>query len=497
MHLRKLFLVCLFFVYSNNLISNDVITIDDALNIYVYNTRYIRIQRMALENILMEYQNFKKSLLPAISLNFTPLSFNRSMRLLQNYKTGEYSNVEDFSNTTFGDMCVSQIIPATGGLFKIGSSLSYLREFSTNNNSFSSTPLYISYSQQLIGGRKDFCLQKEIVKLKYNVGLKQFCSSVSSEQQKILTMYLNAYSNLVDIDYYIKNVDLGDTLLLYATIRKNAGKITDYEYEQIKLHQLDNKIELDKAKYTYANSIHQLETELSLSNIELQSPSISKFPKMIDINNVLVNINNNNPTYLNLELERLNAEYKLHQTKLNNNFNANISLSYGLNQYGNELKDAYTHPNQRQALSVVFSVPIFQWGINNNKIKISHNEYESIVLEQEIVKDNFKEEIQNYVFNYNISYELFDIARKKYNLSGKQYSLAVMKYNVCKIAAIELKNAQKEYLQAKQEYLSVLKDLYVNYYKIRHISLYDYIDNMDMMEIIKSHYKDEKESIFK
>ena len=95
MHLRKLFFVCLFFVYSNNLISNDVITIDDALNIYVYNTRYIRIQRMALENTLMEYQNFKKSLLPAISLNFTPLSFDRSMRLLQNYKTGEYSNVEE------------------------------------------------------------------------------------------------------------------------------------------------------------------------------------------------------------------------------------------------------------------------------------------------------------------------------------------------------------------------------------------------------------------
>ena len=66
-----------------------------------------------------------------------------------------------------------------------------------------------------------------------------------------------------------------------------------------------------------------------------------------------------------------------------------------------------------------------------------------------------------------------------------------MKYNVCKIAAIELKNAQKEYLQAKQEYLTVLKELYVNYYKIRHVSLYDYIDNKDMMEIIKSHYKDE------
>ena len=472
-------------VSSMPVYAGHVVSLQEATEVHVYNTRYVQEKRLAYENSLLEYDNFKKSLLPSISLNLTPVSFNRSMRLLQNYTNGEYSNVEEYSNTSSGNVSISQKIAATGGMLSIGSSLSYLREFTSDNNSFSTSPMYLSYSQSLFGGRRNYLFERSISSLKHDIALKNYCASVSTEQQKILTLYLDAYSCKVDIDFYTQAVDIGDSLLMHAKIRKESGKITEYDYNQIELQQLDNKMELEKSLYAYDSSIRQLGNELQVQGIELDNLSIAEFPARIEEVVVMERISKNNPTYQSQELARLNAEYTLHQKRISNRFNANISLSYGLNQYAKTLREAYQHPDQRQSVSITLSIPMFQWGINRNKLKMAENDYESALLEQESTLDNFKEEIHDNVFNYNMSRELADVATRKYQLAGQQYSFAAARFRVGKIAAIELTNANKEYLQAKQNYLSVLSSLFVNYYKIRHLALYDFIEDKDMAEIIQ------------
>ncbi len=461
------------------------LTLHDALNVHVYNTKYVRGKRLTLANIQMEYDNFRKSLFPSLSLSLTPISFDRSMRLLQNYNTGEYSNVEEYANTTSGGVSIMQRITATGGILTLGSSLNFLREFTTNNNSFSSTPMYLSYSQSLFGGGKSLRLERTISQLKNDMAMKDFCTSVSTEQQKILALYLNAYSYKLDIDFYTKTVNMGDSLLMHAKLRMDFGKITEYEYNMVELQQLDNKMALESSRYNYSSSMRQLENELSLQGLELARLSVEKFPRYIDEGDVLEMVNRNNPEYQKLELERVNAEYALHQAEVNNRFNANISLNYGLNQYANTLADAYRHPDQRQAMSVTFSVPVFQWGINRNKLKIAQNEYETTLLEQEYAIDYFKEEVHDVVFGYNMSRELMDAASRKYELSARQYSFAVMRFNTGKIAAIELTDANREYLQAKQNYISIMKDLFTKYYKIRHIALHDFMEGRDMLDLIR------------
>lgn len=472
-------------VSSMPVYAGHVVSLQEATEVHVYNTRYVQEKRLAYENSLLEYDNFKKSLLPSISLNLTPVSFNRSMRLLQNYTNGEYSNVEEYSNTSSGNVSISQKIAATGGMLSIGSSLSYLREFTCDNNSFSTSPMYLSYSQSLFGGRRNYLFERSISSLKHDMALKNYCASVSTEQQKILTLYLDAYSCKVDIDFYTQAVDIGDSLLMHAKIRKESGKITEYDYNQIELQQLDNKMELEKSLYAYDSSIRQLGNELQVQGIELDNLSIAEFPARIEEAVVMERISKNNPTYQSQELARLNAEYTLHQKRISNRFNANISLSYGLNQYAKTLREAYQHPDQRQSVSITLSIPMFQWGINRNKLKMAENDYESALLEQESTLDKFKEEIHDNVFNYNMSRELADVATRKYQLAGQQYSFAAARFRVGKIAAIELTNANKEYLQSKQNYLSVLGSLFVNYYKIRHLALYDFIEDKDMAEIIQ------------
>lgn len=378
-----------------------------------------------------------------------------------------------------------QKIAATGGMLTLGSSLNFLHEFTTTTNSFSSTPFYLSYTQSLFGGRKSLRLESAMARLKNDMAMKEFCTSVSTEQQKILALYLEAYSYKLDMEFFAKTVSMGDSLLMHAKLRMSFGKITEYEYNMVEIQQLDGKMSLEKSRYSYLNSMRQLENELSLYNLELERLSADKFPRHIDERDVQDIVIRNNPEYKKMELERINAEYCLHQTRINNCFNASISLIYGLNQYANTVAGAYHHPNQRNAVSVTFSVPVFQWGINRNKIKIARNEYEATLLEQENAMDNFKEEIRNNVFAYNMSRELMDATSRKYDISALQYSFAAMRFNTGKIAPIELTDANREYLRAKQDYISVLKDLFTRYYRIRHITLYDFIDGRNLLDLIR------------
>ena len=474
---------------SNHCVGKEV-TLYDALNVHVYNTKYVRGKRLILANTLMECENFRKSMLPSLSFNFTPISFDRSMRLLQSYSTGEYSNVEEYSNTTSAGLSIMQRISATGGVLTFGSNLSFLREFTANNNSFSSTPVYLSYSQSLFGGRKSLRLERTIYQQRSDMAMKDFCSSVSTEQQKILALYLDAYSNKLDIVFYSKTVDMGDSLLMHAKLRRDFGKITEYEYNIVELQQLDNQMALENSRHDYLRSIRLLENELSLQGLELPQLSVEEFPRHLDENDVMDMVNRNNPEYQRLEIERINAEYALHQAKVNNRFNANISLNFGLNQYAKTLIKAYRHLNQRQTISVSLSVPVFQWGINHNKLKIAQNEYETIMLEKDYAIDNFKEEIHDNVYGYNMSRTVMDAAIKKYELSARQYSFAALKFNNGKIAAIELTNANREYLQAKQNYISVLKELFTQYYKIQHLALHDFIGDKDMLDTIRESIKE-------
>ncbi len=458
----------------------------DALNVHVYNTTFVKTKQLELENSLMEYDNFRKSLLPALSLNFTPVSFNHSMRLIQNYITGEYNNVEEYSNTISGGLSLIQKVPLTGGVFMVGSNLSILNEYTNDKQSFSSAPIYFSYSQPLFGGGKSMSFEKAISKLKNETAIKEYCTAVSAEQQKILALYLDAYSNKMDIHFYSKIVNIGDSLLIHTKIRKDVGKVTEYDYNQIEIQQIDNRIALEKSQYAYKASIRLLENELALYDIELDELTMTDFPIQIDEGTVLNLVHENNPQHYIREMERLNAEYALHLVRTDNRPNANISLSYGLNQYATSFKDAYHRPDRQQAASVTLSIPVFQWGITRNKLRIAQNEYNAVLLGQESELKNFKKEIQDYVFDYNMSRELIDVADKKYHLSAQQYLFASQKFKLGKVAAIELTNANKDFLQAKQNYISVLKSLFISYYKIRHISLHDFIEDKDLTDLIQT-----------
>lgn len=483
---RLLTICCLILIISCNkqpVSAQQRVSLEDAINNYVFNTSIVKKSKLKYNNIKLEYDNYKKSFFPAIGVMLTPISFNRNMTLLQNYMTGEYSNVVEYSNTTHGSLYITQKVMPTGGVFRVSSSLNYLRQFSSNTNSFSSTPLYMSYSQSLFGGNKTEKFQKTLNNLRMQVAYKNLCTSISTEQQTILNLYIASYCKMLDVSFYTQKVRISRELVDVATKKREMGRITEFDFNQVKLQMLEDEMNLQNSQHTYKTSLRNLAMELCFEDIQIDSLNIDYLPKAIDENIVCGYIQKNNPEIQNLELRRISADYERYTARLGTRFNADVSLSFGLNQYANTLADAYKTPDKQQSVGITLNIPVFQWGINKNKRKIAENKYEETVIDIEDAKKRFQSQIREYIFDYNNSVCLLAIAKLKYDLALQQYEFTSVKYNTGKISSIDLTTANKDCLSAKQEYISTITSLYVNYYHIRHISLHDFVSNKDLMDL--------------
>lgn len=478
--LKKKFLVllscfCVTKCYSTSL--------EDVLYIYTINCPKAKLIRYKYENNRLEFENYKKSFLPSISFGFSPLSLNRNYKLLQDPISGQYSYVEDYSNSSSTDISISQKIGMTGGSISLSSSLGYLREFSINRNSFSSSPIYISYRQPLLGGYKQYKYNKSIMHMQHEYSLKDFCNSMSLEQNKVLDMYLNAYASKLQCEVIQQNLLTGDTLLYFAKIKLNNGLITKYEYNKIELQQLQSEQESTNKKRAYKEKILELCTELQIGEIDVESPKESELPVLLDSEKVLSLVHQNNPQYLNNEIQRKQAEYSRMQTINSLRFNGDVSLSYGMNQFGESLKTVYSHPGQRQSVSITLSFPVFQWGINNNKRKIANNDYETSIVTIEQSEKEFDNSIINKIDEYHAIYKSYLLSKKSFELLKEQYKLSVKRFGMGKISVYELTSDYKSLQTSMVDYSSSLKNLYSSYFALRHLALYDFIKDEKLENI--------------
>lgn len=475
-------------VYSQN--AERLITLEEVIDNLSLVSSAAQIEKLNFQNEILQFENYKKSFLPSFSLNLNPINFNRSLRLLQQPSDGSYSYVEDYSNNSNAGISIRQKIALTGGELNIGSNINYLNEFSRKKNSFSTTPFSIGYSQQLWGGRKQYRLEKQIEYAKNDLAIKKYCTKLSQIQQQALNLFMVALLGKMEQSLALQTTQNNDTLLQLAHIKLDNGHITEYDLKQIELQLLNAQYAYDNASKNYSEAQERLAVFLGIS---LSDVSIPKFdiPIAIDTRSVLFYVKRNNPFSKQQEIQTLEAERSLFSAKLSNSFNANISLNYGVNQYADNFMNAYRNGNTRQSIAIGFQIPVFQWGINKNRIKIAENNYEASKLNIDTRMREFENEIKENVNNYNHSVKLWLTAEKAYRLSQEQYRMLIQKFSLGKVSVYELTASQRDQSNAMQRYYNAIKDAYNSYFTLRTMTLYDFKKNIELDEIFISNIKNE------
>lgn len=460
-----------------------IVTLREVVDVLSLESVEARVEKLNYQNEILQFENYKKSFLPAISFSFNPVNFNRSLRLLQHPTDGSYSYVEDYSNNSSAGFSVRQRIGMTGGELSVSSSLNYLNEFSYRRNSFSTTPFSIGYSQQLWGGGKQNRMEKEIEYAKNRIAVKEYCAKLSKIQQQALSLFMTALLGKMERDLAHQTMLNTDTLLQLACIKLDNGRITEYDLKQVELQTVNAKYAYEKACQNYVEAQERLAVFLETDKKEVEIPEFD-VPFAIDPNKVLFYVRQNNPFSKRQEIQMLEAEHNLYQAKLNSRFNGNINLNYGVNKYANTFIDAYRNLNTQQSIVIGLQIPIFQWGINRNRLRIAQNSYETSKIEQARQLREFENEIHKAINNYNHSVKLWQTAERSYQLSQEQYAMLIKKFALGKVSLYELTSAQNEQNTAMQRYYSAIRDTYNNYFALRNMALYDFKRNVELEEIL-------------
>lgn len=146
-------------------------------------------------------------------------------------------------------------------------------------------------------------------------------------------------------------------------------------------------------------------------------------------------------------------------------------MSYGLNQYGTMLYQAYSNPSSNRGISIGVTIPVINWGRSKNNIKISSLQKEAIEIDINNEEIKMIENLRSSIQDYNYSINLLDIAEKQYILSERQCNLMMQNFKLGQNNYFELKTAIDQMQQSQTRYLNKLSEVWNRYYDIRTLTL--------------------------
>jgi outer membrane protein TolC len=481
--------ICLILALSLNMAglwSQTQITLEKVVNEWSFHSPSAEKIRLAYENIALAHKNYLKGFLPSIAFSMNPVSFNHSLRLMQNPTNGSYSYVNDYSNTSNAGLTIQQKIGVTGGVFSVSSNLSILTEFSTRRNNFNTTPLSLNYSQKLLGGYYTYKKLKKIEQTKILNAARQYCSDMAEIQIKTLNAFLSLFLADITRKLALRNIEISDTLLIAGKALLDNGHFTEYEYKQVELQANNNLYVYETAQKDYQRLLRQLWALLRKheipDSVEVTVPDFT-LPLTIESEEVARYARKNNPFALSQEAKRLEAEQTLFNAKLSNRFNANINVSYGLNQYAEHFWDAYRKPDYSQGVMISFQIPIFQWGINRNKLQMAKNNYRNTMVELEEAEIGYANDLLDKVSSYDHGVKLYFLSKRSYQLAQEQYEVLSAKFRLGKVSIYEITSVQKELYEAMKRYYSSIQTVWYQFYMLRKITLYDFVLQRELIEM--------------
>lgn len=484
MKLKILFIVpviLILFNYSSFSQDNTMtLTLDDAIRIAKAQSADALIAKQKFRMNYWAYRSYKADYLPSVNLDATLPSFIRSYENVRQ-PDGTYKFQYNTSSDYYAGLSINQKVGFSGGSVYLRSDLSRHDEFYTDSTStnFWSTPVVVGYRQPIFQYNA-YHWARQLEPIKFEKAQRQYLEDI--EQVSITT--INYFFNLLlaEIEKGIaeKNLNNYDTLYRVAKGRYQLGKIAENDLLQLELNYLKAKASVDNANLNYENMLFRLKSYLRIKEtvaIDLVPPA-QTWHEQVSAAKALEEARKNTSVSIEFQERMLTAESELRYAKMDGRFDADLSLEYGLTQSAANLPASYQDPLDKQKVNLTFNVPILDWGKARGQIKLkeSNLELEQTSIEQEVV--DFEQNIFLNVMEFNMQKDQLYIAAKSDTVAQKRYDVTQKRYMIGQVNDIlDLNYAQIDNDNAKKGYYSALRNYWINYYQLRKMTLYDFIEN--------------------
>lgn len=423
-----------------------------------------------------EFRTYQAQRLPSLTMNLTPAQYYRDI-------TRRYDSENDLdvyrkqqSFYAGGSMEVKQNFDLLGGTFVLDSDLGYIRNFGDNTYSqFTSVPVRIGYNQSLLG-YNPFKWSRKIEPLKYEKVKKEYIYNVEGVSEEVTTHFFTLAMAQAEYDLARENVASSDTLYVTGQQRHKIAAISQADLLTLKLDAVNARNALQNADIALKRAMFSLASYLGFdknTEIRLQLPG-KPLQMNISVDEALVLARENNPTFLSLRQQVLEAEQTLDKTKKEAMFNASVSASVGFNQVSDKFRNVYRDLLQQDVVSVSLSIPLVDWGVRKGKKNMAKNNLNVVKISSEQGSLSLEEDVIMTVSDFNIQQALIGSAEEALDLSQMAYAQTKQRFMIGKadINSLTLSNNRQQ--EAQRNYISALQNYWLSYYKIRKLTLHDF-----------------------
>lgn len=456
------------------------LTLADAVSMARQTSLSAAVALNELKAAYWEYRSFRADLLPEVTLEATAPTCSK---LYNAYQTdaGSYTFVRSNYLEASGTLTATQKIWATGGTLSLSTSLDYLRQYGQGGEKrYMAIPFGVTLSQTLFGVN-DTKWKRRIEPVRYKEAKANFLTATEQVTMQTITYYFSLLLAKENLAISRLNYDNAAKLYEVAKAKRGMGKISENDLRQIRLTMLSAESSYIDNQTQLNNSRFQLLSFLGLpdsASLDVEVPA-DPLPEHIDYRAALQKAMENYAINLNIRRRKLEADYSVAAAKGNLR---SVELYASLGYTGQEatLRGAYDPLKDYQRVEVGIKIPILDWGKRRGDVKVaqSNRDVENSRLRQE--QQTFDQNLYILVEQLNNQARKLRIDQEADSIAQRRYETNIATFMVGSISTLELNDAQENKDAARQQLISHLYDYWYNYYRLRSLTLWDFINNTDI-----------------
>jgi outer membrane protein TolC len=307
----------------------------------------------------------------------------------------------------------------------------------------------------------------------------QFLYSQEEISESTIQYFFSLAMAQREYDMAVANVSSSETLYRIGQERQKIASISQADLLTLKLDDVNARNELKNAEISLKRAMFDFVVFLHLdkeARVELELPDR---PESIQISpdEALEYARKFNPDYLGYRQELLEVEREVDRTKKSSNFDASFSASIGFNQVAEKFQDAYSNPLQQDIVRIGITIPLVDWGVRKGRLNMARNNLNVTKISLQQGETSLEQDIVMTVNDFNIQQDLISSAEEALKLATLAYDVTKERFVIGKADLSSLTLSLNRQNSAQRNYLSALRNYWLNYYKLRKLTLFDFLKN--------------------
>ncbi len=362
--MNKMLIVLLVGLFLPKLgLGQALLTLESAIEQALIEGPAARQAALQFEQSTWVFRGFRARQWPALVLNGSVPGLDRSINEIQQDDGSVRYVARSLTSSQVG-LSVVQNIPWTGGQFFASTGLSRVEQFGDFDFiQWQSTPLSIGFTQPLFRFNA-LKWERRLAPLQFELAERAYIEDRAGVAVEVAQLFFEVYTAQINLDIAQFNVAVNDTIYTLSRGRYDIGKIAENDLLQSELALLNSQAELSDTNIDLERALQNLKMALNLPlNAPLEViPPLTTPDVYVDPSQAVELAKANQAGYLNLELERLQAEQSVAQARSSVGASLDFTTRFGLNQRAESFDNVYANPLSQQQFGIQFRIPILGWG---------------------------------------------------------------------------------------------------------------------------------------